>query len=204
MINNKVESIKEHLMEIMKILEIEPTESNKNTSLRIAKMWVNEVFANVNDYNIKELKDTMTVFPKEGDTDLVVVKDIPFCSTCEHHFMPFFGTVSVGYVPRDSIIGLSKIPRIVKYFSKRPQLQERYTTDIGEFLVKTLNPLAVFIEVEAEHTCVKCRGAESDCKTHTSYKWWDENYVLIDEFGTAIYLDFPQYYEEFKERIRCY
>lgn len=198
MINNKVESIKEHVQEIMNILEIEPTESNKNTPLRIAKMYVNEVFANVNDYNLKELKDTITVFPKEGDTDLVVLKDIPFSSMCEHHFMPFFGKVSVGYVPNECIIGLSKIPRIIKYFSKRPQLQERLTSDIGTFLRDNIKPNAVFVEIEAEHTCVKCRGAESDCKTRTSYKWNYDGYNVEDD----CWEDYSSYYEEFKERIR--
>lgn len=199
MINNKVEAIKEHLKEIMEILEIEQTESNKNTPLRISKMWVNELFANINGYNLNELRETMTLFPKEGDTDLVVVKDIPFSSTCEHHFMPMFGVVHVGYVPNKSIIGLSKIPRVVKYFSKRPQLQERLTSEIGEYLKSILNPKAVFVEIEAEHTCVKCRGAESDCKTRTSYKWLETN--DFDEY-TCKAIDYSPYYAEFKERIK--
>lgn len=170
MINNKVEAIKEHLEEIMRILEIERTESNKNTPLRVAKMWVNELFANVNDAHMKELKETMTTFPNEYESEMVIVRDIEFNSTCEHHFLPFSGKVTIGYVPSDTIIGLSKLPRVVKYFSKRPQLQEKLTTEIGEFLFNMLEPHALFVEVEATHQCVKCRGAESDCSTVTYFR----------------------------------
>lgn len=186
MINNKVEAIKEHLEEIMKILEIEKTESNKNTSLRIAKMWTNELFANVNNAHMKELKETMTVFPNEYQSDMVIVRDIDFNSTCEHHFLPFSGKVTIGYVPNDVIIGLSKLPRVVKYFSKKPQLQEKLTTEIGEFLIDMLEPHALFVEVEATHQCVKCRGAESDCSTITYFKMTRPG--------------FEETYQEFKER----
>lgn len=186
MINNKVEAIKEHLEEIMKILEIEKTESNKNTPLRVAKMWVNELFANVNDAHMKELKETLTVFPNEYQSDMVIVRDIDFNSTCEHHFLPFSGKVTIGYVPNDTIVGLSKLPRVVKYFSKRPQLQEKLTTEIGEFLWNMLEPHALFIEVEATHQCVKCRGAESDCSTITYFKRMNKGFE--DSYG------------EFKER----
>ena len=170
MINNKVEKIKEHMEEIMKILEIEETESNRNTPLRVAKMWCNELFQNRNNANLQELKDCMKVFPNEYDSDMVIVKDIPFSSTCEHHWLPFSGKVTVGYVPNDVVCGLSKIPRVVRYFSKKPQLQEQLTTEIGEFLFNLLEPHALFVEVEAEHQCVKCRGAESDCSTRTYFK----------------------------------
>ena len=186
MINNKVEKIKEHLEEIMKILEIERTESNKNTPLRVAKMWVNELFANVNNAHMKELKETMTVFPNEYQSDMVIVRDIDFNSTCEHHFLPFSGKVTIGYVPNDVIIGLSKLPRVVKYFSKKPQLQEKLTTEIGEFLVEMLEPHALFVEVEATHQCVKCRGAESDCSTITYFKMTRPG--------------FEETYQEFKDR----
>lgn len=192
MINNKVESIKEHIEAIMDILEIERTPSNKNTPLRIAKMWCNELFKNRNDQNIEDLKDTMTIFPNEYEqTEMVIVKDIDFNSMCEHHWLPFSGKVTVGYVPRDKIIGLSKIPRVVKYFSQRPQLQEQLTQQIGEFLFETLNPKALYVEVEATHQCVKCRGAESDCSTRTYFRKYD-----INTLGQE-----PNWYLEFKQRM---
>lgn len=187
MINNKVEAIKEHIKAIMEILEIPVTESNKNTPLRIAKMWCNEVFENRNNAHMQELKDTLTVFPNEYRSDMVIVKDIPFNSMCEHHWLPFSGTVTVGYVPCDTIVGLSKIPRVVRYFSRKPQLQEQLTTEIGEFLEDLLEPHAIFVEVTATHQCVKCRGAESDCSTRTYYKSMCEG--------------FENSWQEFKDRM---
>ena len=170
MINNKVEDIKEHIEAIMEILEIPITESNKNTPLRVAKMWCNELFLNRNNANIEELKERMKLFPNNYSSDMVIMNDIPFNSMCEHHWLPFSGTVTVGYVPNQTVIGLSKIPRVVRYFSKKPQLQEQFTTEIGEFLFDLLEPHALFVECEAKHQCVMCRGAESDCSTKTYFK----------------------------------
>ena len=187
MIDNKVEQIKEHIEEIMKILEIPVTESNKNTPLRVAKMWCNELFLNRNNNNLEELKSRMKTFPNEYESDMVIVKDIDFDSICEHHWLPFSGKVTVGYVPSSTVIGLSKIPRVVRYFSKKPQLQEQLTTEIGEFLYNLLEPHALFVEVEATHQCVKCRGAESNCSTRTYYK--------------KINKGFEDSYREFKDRM---
>ena len=177
MTNNKVEQIKEHIEKIMEILEIPITPSNKDTPLRLAKMWCNELFKNRNNNNLNELTDSMKLFPNNYQSnEMVIVKDIPFSSTCEHHWLPFSGKVTVGYVPSNKVIGLSKIPRVVKYFSKKPQLQEQLTTEIGDYLSLLLNPNALFVEVEAEHQCVKCRGVESDCYTRTFYKEIKEGY----------------------------
>lgn len=187
MIDNKVEEIKEHIEKIMEILEIPITESNKNTPLRVAKMWCNELFVNRNNRNIEDLKDRMKTFPNEYESEMVIVKDIDFDSICEHHWLPFSGKVTVGYVPDDRVIGLSKIPRVVKYFSKKPQLQEQLNTEIGQFLWDLLRPKAIFVEVEATHQCVKCRGAESNCSTRTYYS----NCIEGCE----------NYYEEFKARM---
>lgn len=187
MINNKVEEIKEHMKAVMKILDIPITESNKNTPLRIAKMWCNEVFENRNNAHMQELKETMTVFPNEYSSEMVIAKDIPFNSMCEHHWLPFSGTVTIGYVPNQSIIGLSKMPRVVRYFSRKPQLQEQLTTEIGEFLIDLLEPHALFVEVTATHQCVKCRGAESDCSTRTYFKYTNKG--------------FEDTWQEFKDRM---
>lgn len=182
MIDNKVEAIKEHVEEIMKILGLPITESNKGTPLRVAKMYCNELFVNRNNNNLEELNSRMKVFPNEYGNELIVVKDIEFNSTCEHHWLPFSGKVTVGYVPKDTVIGLSKIPRVVKYFSKKPQLQEQLTQEIGEYLYNLLDPYAIYVRVESTHQCVKCRGAESDCVTITSYKYGRDVDLFYNDF----------------------
>jgi len=170
MIDNKVEAIKANVEEIMKILGIEKTESNENTPLRIAKMWVNELFRNRNDLHIGELDATMKVFDNVDNlTDMVIMEDIEYHSMCEHHWLPFMGTMRVGYVPNKGIIGLSKIPRVVKFFSQKPQLQERLVKEITEYLYDVIRPKYIIVEAVATHACVMCRGAESNSKTNTMY-----------------------------------
>ena len=174
MIDNKVEDVKKHVSAIMDILGIERNPSNENTDLRIAKMYCNELFKNRNNANLEELNSRMKVFPNEGTVTPITVSEIEFNSTCEHHWLPFMGLVSVTYIPDETIIGLSKIPRVVKYFSKRPQLQERLTNDIGGYLVSILKPKYLKVEIVATHTCVMCRGAESKCKTGTMFEFGGE------------------------------
>ena len=91
---------------------------------------------------------------------MVVVKDIEIYSMCEHHMLPFFGKAHVGYIPRDYITGLSKIPRVVDAFARRLQVQERLTTQIKECIQRTLNPLGVAVVIEAQHMCMQMRGVQ--------------------------------------------
>ena len=172
MIDNKVEEIRKHIEAVADILGIEKNASNENTPLRVAKMYCNELFKNRNGANLEELNSRMKVFPNEGTTTPITLKGIEFSSTCEHHWLPFMGTVTVSYIPDKSIIGLSKIPRVVKYFSQRPQLQERLTNDIGNYLVELLQPKSLTVVIDSTHTCVMCRGAESNCSTATSFEYW--------------------------------
>jgi GTP cyclohydrolase IA len=95
-----------------------------------------------------------------GYSEMVVIKGIPFYSLCEHHMLPFFGTVSVGYLPRGRVIGLSKIPRVVEMFARRLQVQERMTQQIADFLQIRLNPYGVGVVIEAEHLCLAMRGVQ--------------------------------------------
>lgn len=172
MIDNKVEEIKKHIEAISEILGLEVTESNENTPLRVAKMYCNELFKNRNNSNIDELNSRMKLFPYTptgGIKQPVTMRGIEFHSTCEHHWLPFMGVATVSYLPSDKIIGLSKIPRVVKYFSQKPQLQERLTDEIGEYLFNLLQPEWLCVTLVATHTCVMCRGAESDCETETHY-----------------------------------
>ena len=99
------------------------------------------------------------VFDQDYD-EMVVVKDIPFYSLCEHHMLPFFGRCHVGYLPKGRVVGLSKIPRLVGVFAHRLQLQERLTNDVAEALNSTLSPKGVGVVVEARHLCMEMRGVE--------------------------------------------
>ena len=98
-------------------------------------------------------------------SEMVIVKDIDFYSLCEHHLLPFFGRCHVAYVPRDQVIGLSKVPRLVEVFSRRLQVQERLTNQIAETLGAKLNPLGVAVVVEATHLCMLMRGVEKQNST---------------------------------------
>jgi GTP cyclohydrolase I len=102
---------------------------------------------------------SLTTFPNdEGYDELVIARDIPFASVCEHHFLPFIGTAVVAYLPGERIIGLSKLARVVELFARRPQVQERMTTQIARWLDENLAPKGVGIVLQAEHTCMTIRG----------------------------------------------
>lgn len=119
----------------------------KRTPERVAKFW--QEFLNRGGVDIR-------VF-KEKHNDLVVVKGIPFFSVCEHHLLPFFGLASVGYLPKDKVIGLSKIVRIVNALSSKPQLQERLTDQIAEMLYESIQPQGVIVITQATHFCMAMR-----------------------------------------------
>jgi GTP cyclohydrolase I len=97
---------------------------------------------------------------EEDYRQMVVVKDIPFYSLCEHHMLPFFGKAHVAYIPNGKITGLSKVARVVDVFARRLQVQERMTTQIKECIQNTLNPLGVMVVIEAEHLCMQMRGVQ--------------------------------------------
>lgn len=163
--------IEEHISAISSLLGIPVTDSNCDTPHRVAKMYCNELFKNRNDLNLESLREIMKVFEAPKHAGPVTIEDIEFWSVCEHHWLPFGGTCSVLYVPDKCIIGLSKIPRVVKYYSQRPQLQEKLTNDIGRFLCEIIQPRYLKVEMVAKHTCVMCRGAESNCQTRTVYEY---------------------------------
>jgi GTP cyclohydrolase IA len=102
---------------------------------------------------------TLTTFPNDESYDeLVIARGIPFVSVCEHHLLPFVGTATVGYLPGERILGLSKLARVVELFARRPQVQERMTTQVARWLDEQLGPRGVGVVVEAEHTCMTLRG----------------------------------------------
>lgn len=126
---DKEKALEYHVFQIMDILGVELSPNNSETPKRISKMYARELFANVCT-PIIELDKQMTMFPAPNQ-NIVVVKNIKFTSMCEHHWLPFTGYADIEYIPTEFIIGLSKIPRVVKFFSKKPQVQERLTQEIG-------------------------------------------------------------------------
>lgn len=137
-----------------------------DTPKRIANMY-EEIFSGLNEDPKKHLE---IYFQEEKYEELVLVKDIPFYSMCEHHLVPFFGKVHVGYLPKDGkLTGLSKLARVVETISKRPQLQERLTANIADSILGKLEPYGVIVVVEAEHMCMTMRGVKKPgSKTITS------------------------------------
>ena len=125
------------------------------TPRRIAEMYA-EVFEGIYEDPGEELR----VGFEEGHQEMVILKDIPFYSMCEHHFLPFHGLAHVGYIPSGRVVGASKIGRVVEILAKRPQLQERLTTQIANTIVKVLEPKGVGVVIEAEHLCMTMRGVK--------------------------------------------
>ena len=135
------------------------------TPSRVSRMYL-ELFSGIN----KDPKDEITITYTEDHDEIILVRDISFYSMCEHHLIPFFGTAHVAYLPRNGLItGLSKLARVVEVAARRPQLQERMTTQIANAIQEKLNPLGVAVVLEAEHLCMSMRGIKkAGSKTVTS------------------------------------
>ncbi|MDR1564451.1 MAG: GTP cyclohydrolase I FolE [Oscillospiraceae bacterium] len=133
-------------------------EGLRETPSRVAKMYA-EIFKGLQDDPSQHLK----IFNESsGHDDLIIVRDIPLYSVCEHHLLPFIGKAHIAYIPGNSnIIGLSKLARITDTFARRPQVQERLTAQIADFIYDSLNPQGVAVLIEAEHLCMNMRGARA-------------------------------------------
>lgn len=141
-------------------------DSLKDTPDRVAKMYCQEIFTGL-DYN--NFPKCTTVTNKMKHDELIIVKGANVLSMCEHHFVPFVGTCSVGYIPTTKVLGLSKIPRVVDFFSRRPQIQERLTAQIYIALSDILETEDVAVVIKAEHMCMKLRGVkQAESETITS------------------------------------
>jgi GTP cyclohydrolase I len=182
----KVEIIEQHFIKIMNVLGLDLTDDSlKGTPRRVAKMFVKEIFYGLNPEN----KPSMSVFDNKFKYgQMLVEKNINLNSTCEHHFLPIFGKAHVAYVSSGTVIGLSKINRIVDYFSRRPQVQERLTVQISEELKKVLKTEDVAIIIEAKHMCVSSRGIqdESSSTVTAEYSGVFKNEKTKDEFLTYV------------------
>jgi GTP cyclohydrolase I len=139
-------------------------EGLKETPARVARAY-EENFAGL----WQAPEDVLTTTFDIGHEELVIIRDIEVFSQCEHHLTPFHGVAHVGYIPRGKITGLSKVARLVDLYAKRPQVQERLTTQIADAMVKILNPLGVIVIIDCEHLCMSMRGVKkSQARTTTS------------------------------------
>lgn len=164
----KIELISKHFKEIMQILGLDlEDDSLAGTPKRVAKMYVQEVFSGLNPAN----KPKIRLFDNKYNYDqMLVEKDITFYSHCEHHFVPIYGKAHVAYFSSGKVIGLSKINRIVQYFAKRPQVQERLTVQIGNELKSILQTDDVAVVMDASHMCVSSRGVnDTNSRTGTAF-----------------------------------
>lgn len=154
----KIKKISQHFSEIMKVLELDlSNDSLKDTPLRVAKMYVQEMFSGLNEASFPKIT---TIENEMGYDQMVIVQNIRTLSVCEHHFLTIDGRATIAYIPNKKVIGLSKINRIVKFFSRRPQVQERLTKQIADCLQHILQTDHVAVHVNAKHYCVISRGVE--------------------------------------------
>ena len=154
----KKKIIEHHFEKIMLTLGLDLTDDSlKGTPHRVAKMYIEEIFSGLDISN----KPKISLFEnKYSYNEMLVEKNITFFSNCEHHFVPIYGKAHIAYISSGKVIGLSKLNRIVKYFSKRPQVQERLTNQIASELQEILETKDVAVLIDAEHLCVSSRGVE--------------------------------------------
>jgi len=150
------DKIKRAVHDILIAIGEDPSrEGIKETPRRIAEMYA-EVFNGMKE----DPREVLSVGFEEGHNEMVILKDIPFYSMCEHHLLPFYGMAHIGYIPKGRVVGASKLGRVVEILAKRPQLQERLTTQIADTIVEALQPQGVAVVIEAEHLCMTMRGVK--------------------------------------------
>lgn len=142
-----------------------PRQGIDETPMRVARAYYDELLSG---YRL-DPADLFKTFENDAEySEMVLVRDIPFYSLCEHHMLPFHGVAHVGYIPKTHVIGLSKIARLVQLFSRRLQVQERLTVQIADCIVEHLTPLGVMVVMEAEHLCINMRGIQKPGSTTTT------------------------------------
>ncbi|WP_210466456.1 MULTISPECIES: GTP cyclohydrolase I FolE [Rufibacter] len=182
----KIDGIAHHFREIMTLLGLDlQDDSLKGTPRRVAKMYVKEIFDGLNPEN----RPAARLFEnKYGYRQMLVERDITLYSSCEHHFVPIIGKAHVAYIPNEHVIGLSKLNRIVQYYGRRPQVQERLTRQIAQELRDVLKSENVAVLIEADHLCVMSRGVNdvSSSTITSEYSGLFEQDVYRLEFLQAI------------------
>ncbi|WP_341656831.1 GTP cyclohydrolase I FolE [Blattabacterium cuenoti] len=162
----KIEKIKKHFFHIMEVLGLDMNDDSlRRTPKRVAKMFIHEIFSGLNPKNTPNF----SIFEnKYKYNQMLIEKNITVYSTCEHHFLPIIGKAHVGYISNGKVVGLSKINRIVNFYARRPQVQERLTIQIVQSLKKMLETQDVACIIEAKHLCVNSRGIkDTDSSTVT-------------------------------------
>ncbi len=177
-----VDELAYHYREIIRLLGEDPErEGLKKTPLRAAKAII-DISAG---YRTNPLEIAQKAIFEHAGSQIVIVKDIEFYSVCEHHILPFFGTVSIGYLPKGKMIGLSKLARIVDCFARRLQVQERLTSEVCRLLSEALPNDGVIVSCTAQHLCMKMRGVEKQNSATTTYDYtgrFAEDPALRTEF----------------------
>jgi GTP cyclohydrolase I len=184
---NKKEIIAFHFKKIMEALGLDLNDDSLcGTPSRVAKMYVEEIFSGLNPKN----KPSISLFEnKYNYNNMLVEKDITFYSNCEHHFVPIIGKAHVAYYSSGKVIGLSKINRIVSYFAKRPQVQERLTNQIANELKSILSTQDIAVIIDAKHLCVSSRGIKDDTSSTTTsfYSGKFNNNSIKNEFLSYVF-----------------
>lgn len=161
------EAIAYHFGEIMRLLGLDLNDpSLRDTPRRVAKMYLRELFIGLDPAHAPEVRTFPNTYHYH---QMVIEKDIRVRSVCEHHFVPIIGVAHVAYIPRDRVVGLSKLNRIVDYFSRRPQVQERLTQQIATFLKEKLETPDVAVVIDAKHYCVSMRGIQDEASRTITY-----------------------------------
>lgn len=175
------------IRDLLKEIGEDPTrEGLEKTPVRVAKAW--KYFTSGYKQNVNDVLNE-ALFTEEYD-EMVVVKDIEVFSLCEHHVIPFFGKAHVAYIPKDKVVGLSKIPRLVDAFARRLQVQERLTVEIAHALQDAIHPRGVAVVIEAMHLCMIMRGVEK------------QNSVAVTSCMLGAFRDLPQTRVEFLSLIK--
>ena len=180
----KVETIQYHFQKIMETLGLDLTDDSlSGTPYRFAKMYVKELFYGLNPENRPKIS---TFHNKYGYQKMLVEQDIIIDSSCEHHFLPIVGHAHIGYIPKDKVVGLSKINRLVDYYSHRPQVQERLCLQILNDLQETLETDDVIVIVHAKHLCVSSRGIKDKDSYTTTVEYggkFSDNQLRNEFYG---------------------
>ncbi|MDL5512024.1 GTP cyclohydrolase I FolE [Arenibacter sp. M-2] len=165
---DKIATIAFHFRKIMETLELNLEDPGlRDTPERVAKLYINEAFKGLDESNFPKISFFGNHYKYD---EMILIKDITLYSYCEHHFVPFFGKVSIAYYPTNRVIGLSKINRIVQFIASKPHVQEKLTMELGTVLMNLLHTDDIAISIEAKHLCVASRGvSDTNSLTNTNF-----------------------------------